>query len=114
MLSSIFGGVIGVFAPRLVRNAESKAQIQGDKMTNEQKLLSYLYTIDSIQRRQLVIALSDMPYQSLTLAVRNAVKHGYVEVFRKDESNHIVSHRTVSSISVRWQKTPSIVRNEPI
>ena len=89
MLSSIFGGVIGVFAPRLVRNAESKAQIQGDKMTNEQKLLSYLYTIDSIQRRQLVIALSDMPYQSLTLAVRNAVKHGYVEVFRKDESNHI-------------------------
>lgn len=45
-------------------------------MTNEQKLLSYLYTIDSIQRRQLVIALSDMPYQSLTLAVRNAVKHG--------------------------------------
>lgn len=58
-------------------------------MTNEQKLLSYLYTIDSIQRRQLVIALSDMPYQSLTLAVRNAVKHGYVEVFRKDESNHI-------------------------
>ena len=89
MLSSIFGGVIGVFAPRLVRNAESKAQIQGDKMTNEQKLLSYLYTIDSIQRRQLVIALSDMPYQSLTLAVRNAVKHGYAEVFRKDESNHI-------------------------
>lgn len=78
-----------VFAPCLVRNAESKAQIQGDKMTNEQKLLSYLYTIDSIQRRQLVIALSDMPYQSLTLAVRNAVKHGYVEVFRKDESNHI-------------------------
>lgn len=58
-------------------------------MTNEQKLLSYLYTIDSIQRRQLVIALSDMPYQSLTLAVRNAVNHGYVEVFRKDESNHI-------------------------
>lgn len=58
-------------------------------MTNEQKLLSYLYTIDSIQRRQLVIALSDMPYQSLTLAVRNAVKHGYVEVFRKDESKHI-------------------------
>lgn len=58
-------------------------------MTNEQKLLSYLYTIDSIQRRQLVIALSDMPYQSLTLAVRNAVKHGYVEVFRKDESNRI-------------------------
>lgn len=58
-------------------------------MTNEQKLLSYLYTIDSIQRRQLVIALSDMPYQSLTLAVRNAVKHGCVEVFRKDESNHI-------------------------
>lgn len=58
-------------------------------MTNEQKLLSYLYTIDSIQRRQLVIALSDMPYQSLTLAVRNAVKHGYVEVFRKDKSNHI-------------------------
>lgn len=58
-------------------------------MTNEQKLLSYLYTIDSIQRRQLVIALSDMPYQSLTLAVRNAVKHGYVEVFRKDEANHI-------------------------
>lgn len=58
-------------------------------MTNEQKLLSYLYTIDSIQRRQLVIALSDMPYQSLTLAVRNAVKHRYVEVFRKDESNHI-------------------------
>ena len=54
-------------------------------MTNEQKLLSYLYTIDSIQRRQLVIALSDMPYQSLTLAV----KHGYAEVFRKDESNHI-------------------------
>lgn len=89
MLSSIFGGVIGVSAPRLVRNAESKAQIQGDKMTNEQKLLSYLYTIDSIQRRQLVIALSDMPYQSLTLAVRNAVKHGYAEVFRKDESNHI-------------------------
>lgn len=73
----------------MVRNAESKAQIQGDKMTNEQKLLSYLYTIDSIQRRQLVIALSDMPYQSLTLAVRNAVNHGYVEVFRKDESNHI-------------------------
>lgn len=58
-------------------------------MTNEQKLLSYLYTIDSIQRRQLVIAMSDMPYQSLTLAVRNAVKHGYAEVFRKDESNHI-------------------------
>ena len=58
-------------------------------MTNEQKLLSYLYTIDSIQRRQLVIAQSDMPYQSLTLAVRNAVKHGYAEVFRKDESNHI-------------------------
>lgn len=58
-------------------------------MTNEQKLLSYLYTIDSIQRRQLVIALSDMPYQSLTLAVRNTVKHGYAEVFRKDESNHI-------------------------
>lgn len=58
-------------------------------MTNEQKLLSYLYTIDSIQRRQLVIALSDMPYQSLTLSVRNAVKHGYAEVFRKDESNHI-------------------------
>ena len=58
-------------------------------MTNEQKLLSYLYTIDSIQRRQLVIAPSDMPYQSLTLAVRNAVKHGYAEVFRKDESNHI-------------------------
>lgn len=58
-------------------------------MTNEQKLLSYLYTIDSIQRRQLVIALSDMPYQSLTLTVRNAVKHGYVEVFRKDESNYI-------------------------
>lgn len=78
-----------VFAPCLVRNAKSKAQIQGDKMTNEQKLLSYLYTIDSIQRRQLVIALSDMPYQSLTLAVRNAVKHGYVEVFHKDESNHI-------------------------
>lgn len=36
-----------------------------------------------------MIALSDMPYQSLTLAVRNAVKHGYAEVFRKDESNHI-------------------------
>ena len=36
-----------------------------------------------------MIALSDMPYQSLTLAVRNAVKHGYVEVFRKDKSNHI-------------------------
>ena len=46
-------------------------------MTNEQKLLSYLYTIDSIQRRQLVIALSDMPYQSLTLAVRNAVKQHF-------------------------------------
>ena len=73
----------------MVRNAESKAQIQGDKMTNEQKLLSYLYTIDYIQRRQLVIALSDMPYQSLTLAVRNAINHGYVEMFRKDESNHI-------------------------
>lgn len=73
----------------MVRNAESKAQIQGDKMTNEQKLLSYLYTIDCIQRRQLVIALSDMPYQSLTLAVRNAINHGYVEMFRKDESNHI-------------------------
>lgn len=58
-------------------------------MTNEQKLLSYLYTIDYIQRRQLVIALSDMPYQSLTLAVRNAINHGYVEMFRKDESNHI-------------------------
>lgn len=36
-----------------------------------------------------MIAMSDMPYQSLTLAVRNAVKHGYAEVFRKDESNHI-------------------------
>lgn len=58
-------------------------------MTNEQRLLCYLYSVDSIQRRQLVIALSDMPYQSVTLAVRNAVKHGYVEVFRKDESNHL-------------------------
>lgn len=28
-------------------------------------------------------------YKSLTLAVRNAIKHGYVEVFRKDESNHL-------------------------
>lgn len=58
-------------------------------MTNEQKLLCYLYTIDSIQRRQLVIALSEIPYQSLTRAVRNAAKHGYVEMFRRDESNHI-------------------------
>ena len=58
-------------------------------MTNEQRLLCYLYSVDSIQRRQLVIALSDMPYQSVTLTVRNAVKHGYVEVFRKDESNHL-------------------------
>lgn len=81
--------VIGVFKSYLVRNAESKAQIQGDEMTNEQKLLCYLYTIDSIQRRQLVIALSEIPYQSLTRAVRNAAKHGYVEMFRRDESNHI-------------------------
>lgn len=58
-------------------------------MTHEQKLLCYLYGVDSIQRRQLVIALPDIPYQSLTLAVRNAIKHGYVEVFRKDESNYL-------------------------
>lgn len=76
-------------AYQVVRHSVSYIQIVGDKMTNEQRLLCYLYSVDSIQRRQLVIALSDMPYQSVTLAVRNAVKHGYVEVFRKDESNHL-------------------------
>lgn len=58
-------------------------------MTNEQRLLIYLYGVPSIQRRQLVIALPEIPYQSLTLAVRKAKEHGYIEVFRKDDSNHI-------------------------
>lgn len=55
-------------------------------MTNEQEVLAYLYTIPAIQRKQLVIALPDMPYQSLTLAVRNAVSHGYVERYLHDGS----------------------------
>lgn len=84
-----FCEAVGILEPSLVRNTESKGQKRGDKMTHEQKLLCYLYGVDSIQRRQLVIALPDIPYQSLTLAVRNAIKHGYVEVFRKDESNYL-------------------------
>lgn len=47
-------------------------------MTNEQSLLIYLYTVPSIQRKQLVLALPNMPYQSLTKAVRTAEKHGYI------------------------------------
>lgn len=39
----------------------------------------YLYTVPSIQRKQLILALPDMPYQSLTRAVRTAEKHGYIE-----------------------------------
>ena len=84
-----FCEAVGILEPSLVRNTESKGQKRGDKMTHEQKLLCYLYGVDSIQRRQLVIALPDIPYQSLTLAIRNAIKHGYVEVFRKDESNYL-------------------------
>lgn len=84
-----FCEAVGILEPSLVCNTESKGQKRGDKMTHEQKLLCYLYGVDSIQRRQLVIALPDIPYQSLTLAVRNAIKHGYVEVFRKDESNYL-------------------------
>ena len=57
-------------AYQVVRHSVSYIQIVGDKMTNEQRLLCYLYSVDSIQRRQLVIALSDMPYQSVTLAVK--------------------------------------------
>lgn len=46
-------------------------------MTNEQKLLVYLYGVDSIQHKQLAIALSDIPYQCVTKALRAAKKHGY-------------------------------------
>ena len=58
-------------------------------MTNEQKLLVYLYGVDSIQHKQLAIALSDIPYQCVTKALRAAQKHGYVEVFMRDESRYV-------------------------
>ena len=58
-------------------------------MTNEQKLLVYLYGVDSIQHKQLAIALSDIPYQCVTKALRAAKKHGYVEVFMRDESRYV-------------------------
>lgn len=58
-------------------------------MTNEQKLLVYLYGVDSIQHKQLAIALSDIPYQCVTKALRAAKKHGYVEVFTRDESRYV-------------------------
>lgn len=48
-------------------------------MTNEQKLLAYLYTVPSIKRKELAVALPDMSYQCLTRAVRTALEHGYVE-----------------------------------
>lgn len=48
-------------------------------MTNEQKLLAYLYTVPSIKRKQLAVALPDMPYQCLTRATRTALAHGYAE-----------------------------------
>ena len=48
-------------------------------MTNEQKLLAYLFTVPYIKRKQLSVALPDMPYQCLTRAVRTALVHGYVE-----------------------------------
>ena len=76
---------------RELREKQSETHKQNGRVSIAQKdkLLCYLYGVDSIQRRQLVIALPDIPYQSLTLAVRNAIKHGYVEVFRKDESNYL-------------------------
>ena len=49
-------------------------------MTNEQKLLAYLYTVPSIKRKELAVALPDMSYQCLTRAVRTALEHGYVAV----------------------------------
>lgn len=58
-------------------------------MTNEQKLLVYLYSVDSIQHKQLAIALSDIPYQCVTKALRAAKKHGYVEVFMRDKSRYV-------------------------
>ena len=58
-------------------------------MTNEQKLLVYLYGVDSIQHKQIAIALSDIPYQCVTKALRAAKKHGYVEVFMRDESRYV-------------------------
>lgn len=48
-------------------------------MTNEQKVLAYLYTVPYIKRKQLSVALPDMPYQCLTRAVRTALEHGHVE-----------------------------------
>lgn len=48
-------------------------------MTNEQKLLVYLYTVPHIKRKQLAVALPDMPYQCLTRATRAALEHGYAE-----------------------------------
>lgn len=45
-------------------------------MTNEQKLLVYLYGVDSIQHKQLAIALSDIPYQCVTKALRAAKSMG--------------------------------------
>lgn len=58
-------------------------------MTNEQRLLVYLYSVPDIQRRQLILALPDIPYQSLTLAVRKAKEHGYIDFVRRDRSNYI-------------------------
>lgn len=48
-------------------------------MTNEQKLLAYLYTVPFIKRKQLAVALPDMPYQCLTRATRTALAHEYAE-----------------------------------
>lgn len=45
--------------------------------------------VDSIQHKQLAIALSDIPYQCVTKALRAAKKHGYVEVFMRDESRYV-------------------------
>ena len=48
-------------------------------MTNEQRVLAYLFTVPYIKRKQLSVALPDMPYQCLTRAVRTALEHGHVE-----------------------------------
>lgn len=53
--------------------------------TTEIKILQYLYSISSVPRKQLKIAIQDVTYDTVARATRELLSNGYVELVKKSK-----------------------------
>ena len=79
-----------------------------NRQNTQLKILQYLYTVDSVPRKQIKIAIQDVAYNTVARATRELLDKGYAEVYKdQKKATRIKITRAGISYLTKNKKTPA-------